>query len=1196
MKPILAFRVFLPCAFVLTGPLAQAATYYWDTNGNTAGFGSVGGTWNSGNTALWSTSSAGTATTPNVTTGNLDDINFGTAAIAYSGTVTLSGNTTARSATFSGSSNVVLKGNGTARTLTLGSGGLTMNGTSTATLGDGVAGNNLLINLGAAGQTWTNNSTNNLTILNTAATFSRSAGGTIAFNKTSTGEFAMSTTVLPNEASGIIGSWAFFGTGTSIRYAYNNSGTIAGYSSGTAATDAEAFTSSATNYDFSTTGTTTLSANRAANTLRYNGTGNVIDLGASGSNTLTTNGILAVGSSGILTIQRSGGTGTLVAGSTGTNSELVIAGPQSISISAPISNGVGNSALTYSGTGTLNLSGDNTYSGATTVNSGTLVVGSATALGAAGKALNVNGAGTLNFNGFDYTVGALNGDNGNATITNSGATVKSLTVGSGNATGTFAGAITGNLSLAKIGSGTLSLLGTNTYSGGTSITGGGSITNIAANSFGAGQITFTGNSTLQTVYGDATLANNVVVNSGATATLSLLTQFYDMTFNGVLSGDGTVRATAGNGGANFANTSNSFTGTIIVDGGSGLSVSSLGSSSNAIQLGATTTAGTFTYNGGATLSRGLVMAGTTGAATVNASGAGALTLSSFSATGSGAKTLTLGGSSSASNNMAGNIVNNGGNTSVTKSGSGKWILSGSNSYSGTTINGFNNPASGGLVFEGIQALSASTTLQQTHAGGSGGFGTISILDNGPTPASRSGVNINMLSSNTSHTMTLYVDRVSGANAGSTIELGNLNLTQNATGNTSQTLAVTGANGYGLKIGGINIALNGSYTSQYSAVLNPTTAPLTVSGNVQQTDSGGVGSSVLLSLQGTATGNLISGNVLDSLGVTPKVLALTKTNTTGDWTLTGNNSYTGNTTISGGRLEIGGNGVLGGGSYAGNISIASTNSGNLKVNSTANQTFSGVISGAGALVKDNTGRLTLTNDNSYSGATTITGGVLEVSGTGDINQSSGITIESGANLKYNSSVALTTGITNNGGTISGTGDIGVAVTLNSTTDILAPGNSPGVQEYTVGQTWASFTYQWEVNDFDGTTAGTDFDQIQISNTIPALGTLTLTGATAGSYILDLVSLAGLTNVAGNVADFSETTTSWTILSTTGGISGFDAAYWTILDDNFTSSPTWAGTWSLDNVGNDLVLTYTVIPEPATALLGCLGLLLILRRRR
>jgi len=73
------------------------ATYYFDTNGATAGFSTLTGAWDT-STALWSTSSAGTAATSAVTFTNADSANFGfagtsatagTATIANAVTVTL---------------------------------------------------------------------------------------------------------------------------------------------------------------------------------------------------------------------------------------------------------------------------------------------------------------------------------------------------------------------------------------------------------------------------------------------------------------------------------------------------------------------------------------------------------------------------------------------------------------------------------------------------------------------------------------------------------------------------------------------------------------------------------------------------------------------------------------------------------------------------------------------------------------------------------------------------------------------------------------------------------------------------------------------------------------------------------------------------------------------------------------------------
>jgi autotransporter-associated beta strand protein len=124
------------------------------------------------------------------------------------------------------------------------------------------------------------------------------------------------------------------------------------------------------------------------------------------------------------------------------------------------------------------------------------------------------------------------------------------------------------------------------------------------------------------------------------------------------------------------------------------------------------------------------LGGSTGGATLDASGSGALVFTSdFRATVVGSKTLTLTGSSTADNRIGGAIVDSGnGTTSVTKSGAGKWILSGANTYTGGTIVsagtlalGADNPLPATAVSIGTATLDASTfddTLGTLDAAGS----------------------------------------------------------------------------------------------------------------------------------------------------------------------------------------------------------------------------------------------------------------------------------------------------------------------------------------------------------------------------------------------------------------------------------------------------------------------------------------------
>jgi fibronectin-binding autotransporter adhesin len=93
------------------------------------------------------------------------------------------------------------------------------------------------------------------------------------------------------------------------------------------------------------------------------------------------------------------------------------------------------------------------------------------------------------------------------------------------------------------------------------------------------------------------------------------------------------------------------------------------------------------------------------------------------------------------------------------------------------------------------------------------------------------------------------------------------------------------------------------------------------------------------------------------------------------------------------------------------------SGTTRVNTSGTASIAGVISGTGALIKEGSGSLTLSNANTYSGNTTINAGTLAVTGSLGTSRSYAGNISNSGVLTYNSSLNQTLG-----GIVSGTGSL------------------------------------------------------------------------------------------------------------------------------------------------------------------------------
>ncbi|WP_454918250.1 autotransporter-associated beta strand repeat-containing protein [Xanthobacter sediminis] len=610
----------------------------------------------------------------------------------------------------------------------------------------------------------------------------------------------------------------------------------------------------------------------------------------------------------------------------------------------------GTTGLEKTDAGTLVLTGANTYTGGTTVTAGTLQIG--------------NGG----------TTGEIQGD-----VVDDAALVFNRSNGT-----TFSGAISGGGTLEQKGVGTLILSGTNTYTGGTTITAG----------------------TLQIGAGGTTgsIQGNVVNNA------ALVFNHSDgLTFGGNISGSGTLEQKGT--GALLLSGANSYDGATIVSAGT-LRIT------NNTALGST--AGGTTVASGATLR---LEGATVGAEALTLSGtgfggsgalaspigtnsfAGAITLAADSLitsdilgiltlsggiTGPG-RNLTLGGTGIFPSTVSG-VIGTGAGT-LTKTGMGTWTLSGANTYVGVTT-----VSAGTLVISNDGALGATTA--------------------GTTVASGAVLALNEAVKDAGVTVGAEALTLSGTGAGANGALANMTGTNSFAGAitlatdsliTSPASQLTLSGGIGGA--GKNLELRG-YGTVSGAIATGTGGVTIGSGSswVFTTANSYTGTTSIVAGSALQLGNyMASGSVAGNIALEgsvnfyeyaaqtySKVISgsgsLMKSGET--LTLTGENTYSGGTSIYGGTLQIGDGGTAG--SIIGNV----VNYGNLVFNRSNDMTFTGSISdlapGSGTVEKLGAGTLKMTGLSSFTGATTVTAGTLEFTDTA--GYAGTITVKSGATLK------------------------------------------------------------------------------------------------------------------------------------------------------------------------------------------------------
>ena len=458
--------------------LGPQVIQYWDgadTTGVASGSGALNGdgaagTWNAGNTNWTGASGFG-----------VNDQWRSTVAVfagAAGGTVTVDGVQTFQELRFQTDNYLLRPADGAARLATTG-------GFSVVDVSTGITADIGVVIEGAAGLTKTGSGTLLLSANNIYAGPTTVSAGTLRMGAS----FALPTTTALTVSAGAtfdlnsfqteVGSLAgagavTLGTSTTLNFGSNNSstsfsgnitgdGTVAKAGTGTFTLSGGINLSGAGFTQFLVTAGTvdvtsagSISANLIQNLATLNNagtlTGDVLNLGA-----MTNSGTIAGNTQSLVTFDNSGTMGPLqVLGGSAINSGTI--------------NGFVSNLVAFTSTGIVNgeLNNDGTAALQGQLNGTLANRGTVTLTGITTGIVNYDGGSSATFDlaGFSTTIGSLSGAGfvqlGSAT----------LTAGGNNSVTTFAGVISGSGGLTKVGIGTLTLSGANTYTGLTTVSAG----------------------------------------------------------------------------------------------------------------------------------------------------------------------------------------------------------------------------------------------------------------------------------------------------------------------------------------------------------------------------------------------------------------------------------------------------------------------------------------------------------------------------------------------------------------------------------------------------------------------------------------------------------------------------------------------------------------------------------------------------
>ena len=671
-----------------------------------------------------------------------------------------------------------------------------------------------------------------------------------------------------------------------------------------------------------------------------------------------------------------------------TGSTIQVDTGSAYTVNGIVGDGANPGTLNKTGAGTLALTGINTYTGGVSVTGGTLSVSANDGLGlaATGAGISLNG-GTL------ATTASFGLFNGGA-----GTNDRTITLGAGGGTLapavgvtlTVTGAVTGAGRLTKTDAGQVTIqnaaVGQNTFGGGTLISAGRiafADANANAQGLGTGSVTLDGGTlqlfSLGASSTDAgTFPNNVVVDNGFTGTLITMGRG---TIAGNLTGSGTFNYQTNYVRAQVTGNWSAFTGQINVtpntNGGdfrlnnlNGFGTAKI-NLANGVNMSVLTNFGA----GGATLAVGELSGGTTsflgggptpgrlltwvvGGANTNAQFDG--TIRDGGTTGSGI-----------------------GNTAITKVGTQTWILTGSNTYTGLTTvsNGALQIGSGGTtgtLGTGVVTDNATLVFNRSDAVsvGNGITGTGSLVQLGAGSVTLTGT-----VSVASVLLRLGTTVIDGLNSATVTATNFLSVGNQSTDNATLTVQGSGVLIVNTGAGDLNVSDIGGSTG----VLNVTGGNV-IAGNLWV----GKNFDNNLVTGGTGTVNQ-SGGVVNVTSATGLVFAQ-------------NTASVGTYNLSGGTLlaqkvskDIGTSATFN--FNGGTLRSTAANVNFMSGLTTANVQLGGVLiddggfaitiaqpllhdaalgaAADGGLGKSGAGTLALTGVNTYTGNTTLAGGVLNV---------------------------------------------------------------------------------------------------------------------------------------------------------------------------------------------------------------------------